>query len=320
MEFLSTTGSSYMIFYHIRPDGDCIGTAFALAVFLQANGNKTLVLGEDSVPDRFRYYLGGYTDDLTYDTVPEDVIRVSVDTSTPNRLGIYENEKIDICIDHHMNNKFTAPVKIIEEDAGSCTEIMFSLLKGFLHGHPKCRQICNLLFMGLITDTNCFRNEGTRPESFRTASELAKLGAEYYEVAQRYALIKSSEQLEFERRLTQTYQKVEKYGIVSGILTQQDAKEIGMSVNAFESLSSLPMEMEDTRISLVIRELQNGDSRVAVRSRGKISAEAICKKYGGGGHHNAAGCTLGVPVEEMRELFVKAAVDYLENEYEDQGE
>ena len=129
-------------------------------------------------------------------------------------------------------------------------------------------------------------------------------------------MIKTREQLEYERRLTASYQKFEKYGIVSGILTQQDAKDIGVSINAFESLSSLPMEMEDTRISLVIRELQNGDSRVAVRSRGNISAEAICKKFGGGGHHNAAGCTLSVPAEEMRDIFVKASIDYLENEFE----
>lgn len=50
MDFLTDRNKNYTITYHIRPDGDCVACAFALAIYLQSIGNKTLVLGHDRVP------------------------------------------------------------------------------------------------------------------------------------------------------------------------------------------------------------------------------------------------------------------------------
>ena len=236
-----------------------------------------------------------------------------VDCSGPNRIGRFSETKFDICIDHHEQNTFDAPLKIVDEEAGACTEILFDLLKEHLINNTKKKKICDLLYMGLITDTNCFRNEGVRPNTFKVAAELAEMGADYIGIAQRHALIKTAEQVEMERRLTASYEKYEEYGLVCGILTQQDAKEVGVGINMFESLSHLPMILEDTKVSLVIRELDDGTSRVAIRSRGNISSDLIARKYGGGGHFNAAGCTLAVKPQEMKELFVKTTIDYLKD-------
>ena len=42
--------NDYRIVYHVRPDGDCIGSAYALALALQSIGKKCDVKGEYSVP------------------------------------------------------------------------------------------------------------------------------------------------------------------------------------------------------------------------------------------------------------------------------
>ena len=314
MELFTSKGRSFVIYYHIRPDGDCIGSAYGLAVYLQSHANRTLVLGNEPVPDVFAYQLEEYSDDFSPDAVPADAVRISVDVSTPERLGRYQHEKIDICFDHHMANTIEAREKIVDENAASCTELLFSLLKDRLPECPRRKMICDLLFMGLITDTNCFRNESVRPASYRAAAEMAELGADFTAISQRHALIKSSQQMEMEKRLVSSYQKVEGYGIVSGVLTQRDADEVGVGINKFETLSSLPMIMEDTRLSLVVRELGNGNSRVAVRTRGGLSADKLARKFGGGGHFNAAGCTLAMGPEQMREFFVRKAMELIDAE------
>lgn len=312
MDLLKDTNKNYIIFYHIRPDGDCIGSAYALAAYLQSIGNRVIVMGHDPVPEQFKYQTMELFNGFSDKVMMEDIIKISVDTATPERLGRFSEKKIDICIDHHINNTISAPIKIVDEEAASCTELIFELLKDHLAQNPMRVKICDLLFMGIITDTNCFRNESVRPNTFRAAAALAEMGADFLGIAQRHALIKSAAQIEMEKRLTASYETIEEYGIVSGVLTQNDAKEIGVGINSFESISALPMIMQETRISLVVRELGEGTSRVAVRTRGEFNAEAIAGIYGGGGHYNAAGCTLRVSPDEMRKLFVEAAVKYIE--------
>ena len=310
MELFTSTGNNYIIYYHIRPDGDCIGAAYGLAVYLRSMGNRVLVLGHDPVPPMFDYQLEDYRDDFSEDCIPEDVKRIVIDTASPDRIGKYQNEKIDILIDHHKFNSFEAPVKIVDEEAGACTEMLWDMMKEQLAGSPVRKKVCDLFYMGIITDSNCFRNESVRPNTIKAAYELAEAGADYCLIAQKHALIKSREQQAFEDRLTSSYTFYEG-GIVAGILTQQDSREIGLPINTYEVLSSLPMNMEDTMISLVIRELEDGTSRVAVRSRGNYSADLICRRFGGGGHENAAGCTLDLSPLELRELFVKAAQEHI---------
>lgn len=311
MDFLACEGKNYIIYYHVRPDGDCIGSAYALGHYLQSIGNRVLILGQDEVPHVFDYLTENFCNDFSENDIPENCIRITVDSAAPKRIGRFGGEDIDICIDHHIGNEISADIKIIDEDAPACTEIIFGLLKDKLSDNPRARVISTLLYLGLITDTNAFRNEDVRAATFMTAAELKELGADSYTISQKHSFIKPKAQVEMENRLINSYDIIDELGIVSGMLTQKDADEIGAGVCAFEKICSKPMEMEGTKIAIVVRELPDGRCRASVRTRGELNAYDICRKYGGGGHKNAAGCTLDMRPDDIRKLFVNAAISYL---------
>ena len=157
---------NYRIIYHIRPDGDCIGSAYALALSFHSIGKKCMVTGEYPVPDAHITITSKFlSDDI------DNPVNIAIDSGSPDRLGIFENEQYTFCIDHHLDNSVIADYKYIEEDAGACSEIILKLIK--LMGVTVTKDIADLLYMALVTDTMCFRTYDTTQQSFLTAAELA---------------------------------------------------------------------------------------------------------------------------------------------------
>lgn len=113
----------YVIVYHIRPDGDCIGSSFALSLGLQSMGKRCKVVGRDSVPQIHRFM----TNEVPQHNVTEPVY-ISVDAVSPQRTGNYADEHFTFCIDHHRNNSIDADFKYVEEDCGACSEIFLNCL------------------------------------------------------------------------------------------------------------------------------------------------------------------------------------------------
>ncbi len=161
----------FRIVYHIRPDGDCIGSSYALALALQAAGAKCEVTGSYEIPSGHRYL----TDKFLKDEVT-DPVYIAVDCASPERTGEFDRTDFTFCIDHHRNNSVNAPFKCIEEDCGACSEIVFKVIKAL--GVAVTPQMADLLYLALVMDTMCFRTTDTSPQSFRTAAELAEYGAD----------------------------------------------------------------------------------------------------------------------------------------------
>lgn len=139
----------FTIVYHIRPDGDCIGSSFALALGLQSIGKRCTVVGRDPVPKIHQFM----TNAVPQDTLVNPVY-FSVDAVSPQRTGNYVDRHFTFCIDHHRNNSIDANYKYVEEDCGACSEIIFKLLNEM--NITITKQIADLLYTALVTDTRCF--------------------------------------------------------------------------------------------------------------------------------------------------------------------
>ena len=135
--------NEFRIIYHIRPDGDCIGSSYALALALQACGAKCEVCGTYDIPPGHRYL----TDNFIKDELSEPVY-IAVDCASPERTGSFENAEYTFCIDHHRNNSVDSDYKYVEEDCGACSEIIFKLLKAM--NADITPQIADFLYLGLI--------------------------------------------------------------------------------------------------------------------------------------------------------------------------
>lgn len=296
----------FTIVYHIRPDGDCIGSAFALALALKSIGARCAVKGRDDVPEIYKFM----TENIILDS-PVNPVYISVDTSTPKRTGNYQNEHFTFCIDHHRDNSIDADYKYVEEDCGACSEIVLKIIKTMKIEITK--DIANLLFTALVTDTNCFRTSDTNKQSFETAAELAGLGADTYDIARRYMFIKSPERLKLEKKLSDSFHFTCDMKIVTGIITLNDLKTADILDSALEGINSMAEQIEGVRIAVTIRELPDKRTRCSIRTNGNIFANQICALYGGGGHSHAASCELDANTYEARKIMEDTCKKFLEN-------
>lgn len=297
--------SKYRIVYHIRPDGDCIGSAYALCLALQAIGKKCEVVGTHPVPSQHH----SMTNRVVMDKV-ENPVYIAVDSASPQRVGIYLNQHFTFCIDHHHNTFEDVDYRYVETDCGACSEIIFKLIKEMKVSITT--QIADFLYMAIITDTMSFRTSDTRVQTFEIATELARLGADTYHISRQFMFLKSKGRLEVERSLRNSFHFSCGDRVLTGIIMLSDLEDAGVLDSELEGINSLVDEVEGVKLGITIRELPDGRIRCSVRTSGDLSADEFCKIHGGGGHFHAACCELKCDVITTRCIMEDLARAFLE--------
>ena len=296
----------YRIIYHVRPDGDCIGSAYALALALKKKKKKCEVTGEYPVTNSYKYLVNCFKNDKV-----EHPINIAVDSAAPDRLGIYQNESFTFCIDHHNGNSVKAEYKYVEIDCGACSEIILKLIKAM--GTEITKEMANLMYLALVTDTMSFRTYDVSKQSFETAAELAGYGADICEIGRKHMFLKTPERVKIENTLKNSFHFTCNNRMLTGIITLQDLDDANILDSELEGINSIVDEIDGVEIGVTIRELPDRSLiRCSMRTKGNISANEICKELGGGGHFHAAACFLpNVDVYQARGIIEAVCRKYL---------
>jgi len=90
-------------------------------------------------------------------------------------------------------------------------------------------------------------------------------------------------------------------GDVASITVMLDMYEkTGTNAELTDGFVNYPRSIRDVEVAVFFREIKSGLFKVGFRSKGKVDVSALAAEFGGGGHHNAAGCTIAGPLEEVR--------------------
>lgn len=298
-----------LLLCHAHPDGDTLGSASALAHALSATGKKIRVECSDPIPGDFGFMFEGLENK---DFEPELITAVDVADIKllgKDSEGKYQG-KIDLCIDHHGSNMMYADKVCLEPDSASAAEMMYLLLR-----EMNCEitpQIASCLFTGVTTDTGCMRFSNTTARTFEIAAELAKLGADTYNIIQTFFETKTKTFAALERLALDSMRFYFSDRCAVICVTQDMYKRSGSDESEVDRLSNLPRQIEGVLVGVTMRELKDGNFKASVRTHGDIDASAICKRLGGGGHLGAAGCTLyGTKQQAVNSLLkeIQAEID-----------
>lgn len=298
-----------LLLCHAHPDGDTLGSATALAHALSAKGKSIRVECSDPIPKDFGFMFEGLENK---DFEPELI--AAIDVADIKLLG-KESEgkyqgKIGLCIDHHGSNMMYADKVCLEPDSASAAEIIYLLLNEMNAGITP--QIASCLFTGVTTDTGCMRFSNTTARTFEIAAELAKLGADTYNIIQTFFETKTKTFAALERLALDSMRFYFSDRCAIICVTQDMYKRSGSDESEIDRLSNLPRQIEGVLVGVTMRELKDGNFKASVRTHGDIDASAICKRLGGGGHMGAAGCTLyGTKQQAVNSLLkeIQAEID-----------
>lgn len=292
-EACAEKNAAFRIVYHINPDGDCIGSGYALAMILRALGAKAAVTGRDPVPAQFR----DMTDSLPNDNLPDGALYIGVDGKDRSRTGqTLQEMPYAFWIDHHGSTETQAPNELVLPERSACGEIVLELAEAL--GVPVTPQMAELLYTALVTDTNCFRTVSTNAVSFRSAARLTEYGADAYGIARRYAMVKSPARLAIERTVFGKMHTLCGGRLVSSEILLSDLADAGIAEQNAPELQNINGLLEvigSAEMTVMVREYPEGTpegrTRFSVKTTSaKLSARDIAEQMGNGsGHPQAAG-------------------------------
>lgn len=297
-----------LILTHRSPDGDTIGSGYALAMALRKLGKSVKVDCTDPFPEKYSYF----TDKLEKLEFDEEFV-VSVDIADTKLLGEKLSDyadKIDLCIDHHGSNTKYAKEYYVEASAAAAAQVIAKLIR--LMNVEFEKDIANAIYTGITTDTGCFRYTNVTAETHRIAADMIDCGAESGMINRLMFETKSRSRLEIERRVMDSIQFYLDGRCAIAYATIDMMKESGAVDNDMEGVSSLPRQIEGVMAGITLREKNNGKFKVSVRTTDELDASAICANFGGGGHKAAAGCMITGTLNEAIEQIIEVVRQALE--------
>ncbi len=294
-----------LILTHAHPDGDTLGSGFALCRALMKIGKICSVINHDEIPNKYNYLF----DDIVQIKFKPKFV-VAVDVATPNLLGGLENDyHIDLCIDHHSTNTEYADNLLLEDVPAAC-QIMYEVVKAL--GVEVDKKLADCLYTGITTDTGCFRYDSTTAQTYRVAADLIDCGAENGRINRVMFETKSKTYARLERLALESMRFYEHEKVAVITITQDMYRLTGSNEQETEAIAPLTRQIEGVEVGITIREKEDGTCKASLRTFEAVNAAELAKCFGGGGHAQAAACKFDCDVKEARRLLVEKCKEFLE--------
>ncbi len=313
---------------HVSPDGDFLGCTLAFARALKSRGYDCVVVSPDPIADVYAPFYR--PEDVFVGAVPPGPPATHIaclDISDPKRTGSFydaheaafrgEGSVKVLNLDHHATNLRFGDLQLLDVGSAACAEQVAVALNDL--GWAVDAEIARYLLLGIVTDTLGFRTPATTPRSLEIAARMMERGGNLYEIVEQV----------FNTRPLSTILLWSKAlaGVALGAdgrviyvhITPQMLNEAGAKEDELEGLSSyLATVTDDVKVAAVLKERDDGTTRVSIRSRPGVDVATIARRFGGGGHAQAAGATIPAVGTEADDLFIEACKAVLSGT-EDEG-
>ena len=304
-EFLARS-DQYLLLTHRRPDGDTLGSAAALCLGLRSLGKTCHILENREITPRFSFLHQG----LTKKEAEEGDTLVSVDVASPGMLPNSFTPLLDrvaLRIDHHGAATSFTPREIVDPDSASCAELVWDILE--IMGAYMDARLAEAVYVGLSTDTGCFRFANTTEHTFATAAKCARAGARLYELNQELFETNTLGRLRIQGWIVEHMQLLKAGTLALVVIPRQVEQEIGVTEDDMDNISNFPRTVAGVRMAATLRETADGTAKLSVRAVPGCDATIIARRFGGGGHKGAAGANMSMPLAEAAKQVEAALLE-----------
>lgn len=297
----------YVVLCHASPDGDTLGSAYALKMGLARLGKRVQVICCDEIPEKYGYFI----DDTDSSFAPKTV--VAVDVADIRLLGkIYSQfeGKVDLNIDHHISNTRYAERLYLDVSAAATAECIYEILDEL--GVEFDRKMANALYTGISTDTGCFKYSNVTVRTHEIAAKLYAVGVDAAEINRKMFDTKSRSRLELEMMVLQSaeFHFDDRCMILAVTLEMQE--KTGCSGSELEGVAAISRSVEGVLAGVSIKQTEENRFKISLRTYPPLDASEIGRALGGGGHKAAAGCTLEGDLDSVKKQVLEAVRTALE--------
>lgn len=277
-----------LVLTHRNPDGDAVGSAFALWSVLHEMGKRVRV-ELDTVSSSLSMVVN---EEAFGDFEPDFVVTVDVADRKllpEEQLGKY-GDRVQLAIDHHAANKPFSEALLLDAGAAAACEVIYDMLEAV--NFPVSAATATALYLGISTDTGCFRYPNCTAHTLYAASRLVECGAPNGEINRIVFETKTRAYVQLETLAMNSMRTFFDGRCALIVITQDMFRKTGTTEADVHGIAALPRQIEGVLAGIVIREKKDGGYKASVRTNEPLSASEICEAFGGGGHRLAAGCDL----------------------------
>ena len=294
----------FVVSSHSRPDGDSIGSQLAMAYALRAIGKEVRVINADPAPPPLMAFPGVPAIEIAARADGEFDAAIIMECGELARTGVAGLDRFFVInIDHHPGNTRYGQINWFDAGAAACGEMVFDLVRAL--GAPLSLEVATHVYLAILTDTGSFHYSSISPRTFDICRQTLEAGVDPVLVARNvydsnnmgrlklFGAVLSSMQIDATGRIAIVY------------LDHEMARAAGGTYEDTEGLINLPLTVKEIQAVVFFKQVEGEQYRVSMRSKGDIDVGAVAKEFGGGGHKNAAGCTVTGAIDALQKLFVE---------------
>ncbi len=299
--------SSFLITTHENPDGDAVGSTLALGCFLKSLGRDVEIYYRDPIPDTYRYLplagtvLNEIPDrdfDVCFILDAGDADRVCKGFSSLVKCGKLVN------IDHHPYGEKFGSINYVDPTASATGAMIYRIIKASGRQPDIDAALC--IYTAIVADTGSFRYSNANKEAFFISGELVDQGINPWKVAERLYESQPRKRLDLLALALATLTLSDKGDFASLTVTLDMFEKTGAGPDLTDGFVNYPRSIHGVEVAILFRQVSERVYKVGFRSKGKVNVARLAGLLGGGGHHNAAGCTVTGSSEEVKKTVFSA--------------
>ena len=275
-----------------------------MAYALRALGKEATVVNADPAPPPLMAFPG--VADIQISSRAEGVFDAAIimECGDLGRTGVSGLDRFFVInIDHHPGNTGYGQINWFDAGAAACGEMVFDLVRAL--GVPLSLEIATHIYVAILTDTGSFHYSSISPRTFDLCRQCLEAGVDPVLVARNvydsnnmgrlklFGAVLSAMQIDATGRIAIVY------------LDHEMARAAGGTYEDTEGLINLPLTVKEIQAVVFFKQDEADQYRVSMRSKGDIDIGAVAKSFGGGGHKNAAGCTVSGPIDALQKTFIE---------------
>ena len=296
---------------HKDADADSLGSALGFAISMRLMGHRVHAMAPAPVP-RLLSFLPGY--DTIENGEPHIDALFTFDCASLARFGdrreLVERTPEVVNIDHHASSEQFGTINLVDARASATGQVVYGMLQQL--DAPITPDVATNLYAALFTDTGGFRHENTTEEALRLGADLVRLGADPGWVALKTYKSRSVPRMRLEALAVARLRSDLDGRLIWSEVTQSMLAEAGTGMDESEGVIDQLQSIDTMQIAVLFKENSANETKISVRTRHPYDATDVCRPFGGGGHHRAAGAELKLPLAAAREKVLPVAIELLQ--------
>lgn len=302
---------SIVLFSHISPDGDTIGSTLALYHALKSMDKEVCICCQDAPPANLKTLPGFQEIQAEIPWTP--TLAIAIDCADEIRVGKKITDFLDvskrIVIDHHPTNPGFGDVNWVDAEAAATAELIYQLILELpVELSP---EIASCLYAALISDTGNFCYSNTRSFTFEMAAVLLETGFDMPNLVRHMFRMRSRSRTRMMAVCIEHMRYYQEGKIVLCLLDQQVINRTPPQSGDFEGMIDFIRDQENVEIAIMAREVAEGLFKVSFRSIQQVDVAKIAQQWGGGGHVRAAACQIRGDYFSVGQMLLNATTEAL---------